>query len=164
MAINEESFEGKDYLQILDLTLNGLTKVPPVLFHLPSLQVLYLSQNLNMNIADAIEEAKPITSPLLRLDISYVMTEEPNELPDLGLIPTLEKYNISGNKVLSLKPKHFAGLCSLKILDKTNMSIHYEQPCDCWTINRWLKDRHVAFEDFVCSIPATGMLLIFEVY
>ncbi|KYB29702.1 Protein slit-like Protein [Tribolium castaneum] len=158
MTIDEESFEGKDYLQTIDLTLNGLTKIPSVIFHLPSLQVLYLRQNLNINVADAIEKAKPITSPLLRLDISYIMTEEPDQLPDLGTIPTLEQYNISGNKLSSLKPNHFAGLCNLKILDTTNMSIQYEEPCDCWTINRWLKDRKVAFKSFECGVPPTDCL------
>ncbi|XP_044256358.1 platelet glycoprotein Ib alpha chain-like [Tribolium madens] len=158
MTIDEESFEGKDYLQTIDLTLNGLTKIPSVLFHLPSLQVLYLRQNLNINVVDAIEKAKPITSPLLRLDISYIMTEEPDELPDLGLIPTLEQYNISGNKLLSLKPNHFAGLCNLKILDTANMSIQYEEPCDCWTINRWLKNREVVFKHFECSVKAIECL------
>ena len=156
-AIDKQAFEGSDYLQTLDLSLNSLTKIPPVLFQLPSLQSLYLGQNLNMNIVDVVEKAKPIKSPLFHLDISYVMTEEPGELPDLGFMPTLEKYNISGNKLISMTTKHFAGLCSLKFLDTTNVSIEYEEDgCGCWTINRWLISRKVNFKPFVCHRKEAG--------
>ncbi|XP_068916858.1 uncharacterized protein [Tenebrio molitor] len=151
-VIDDESFKGKDYLQTIDLSKNGLTKLPLELFNLPSLQTLYLGKNLNINIVDAIEKVKPVTSPLFHLDISYIMSEEPNELPDLGVLPFLEKYNISGNKLLSTTTKHFAGLCRLKLLDTTNVSIESEQKCDCWTINRWLKNRNVKFTRFECSI------------
>lgn len=158
MSIHDDTFKSISDLNTLDLSMNGLSNLPPVVFHLPTLKSLYLGQNMNINIVDAVESAKPITSPLVQFDISYVLSEEPSELPDLGTMPFLIKYNISGNQITSLSTKHFAGLCSLKILDTNNVSAEYDNPCDCWMINNWLQERKVQFAPLLCKVEKAGKL------
>ncbi|KAJ8930841.1 hypothetical protein NQ314_016258 [Rhamnusium bicolor] len=121
--LDDEVFKGLESLSTLDLSLNAITKVPSSLFQLPSLNKLYLSQNLNINIIDAVEEAKPISCPLTMLDISLT-TYEDNilDFPDFGIMPLLATLNITGNLYIKITPKHFAGLCSLQILINTNVT------------------------------------------
>ncbi|RZC42812.1 protein phosphatase 1 regulatory subunit SDS22, partial [Asbolus verrucosus] len=152
ISIDEEIFEGMDDLTTLDLSLNSISKLPAMVFQLPSLKSLYLGQNLNMNIVEVVESAKPVTSPLIQLDISYVMSEEANQLPEFGILPFLTKYVIAENKLKNVTTKQFAGLCSLDKLNTTNVSIEFADPCDCWQINKWLKKRKVQFTLFECEI------------
>lgn len=91
--IDEDTFDGLDDLAGLDLSISSHVKIPSTLFHLPSLQTLYLSQMINCNVVETIESTRPITCPLVQLDISY---SEIERLPDMELLPTLVKYNISG--------------------------------------------------------------------
>lgn len=149
--IDDDAFEDKDDLTTLDLSLNGITQLPPIIFNLPSLKTLYLGNNSNMNIVDAVNEAKPIKSPLVKLDISYVI-DDYNELPDLGIMPYLIRYNISGNKLLTLSTKHFAGLCNLQYLDAVNVTVNDLDNCDCWTVNQWLHKRKIQFTEFDCRL------------
>lgn len=146
--IDETAFDNQDDLTTLDVSLNGIISLPPVIFQLPSLQNLYLSRNLNINLAETIEKAKPIKSPLMKLDIS---NNELETLPELGIIPTLMIYNISGNGEIHLKPSHFSGLCNLKVLDTANITGVFFHQCDCWIIENWLKERGVTFTSLDCD-------------
>lgn len=143
--IDDDAFEDND-LTFLDLSLNSLLKVPSQIFHLPSLEQLLLSKNLNMNVVEAVESAKPISSPLKVLDISY---NELDELPDLGIMPYLIKYNISGNDA-NMSVRSLAGLCSLKQFVNNDSTLNFENPCDCWILQNWLKERGVRFTPFDC--------------
>ncbi|KAL3266204.1 hypothetical protein HHI36_010387 [Cryptolaemus montrouzieri] len=152
LKIEDNAFDGKTDLTTLDLSNNGMTKIPLDIFHLPSLQSLYLSQNTNTNIVETMEEAKPITSPLTQFDISF---SEIERLPEIGLLPTLVKYNISGNNLVELNIKHFSGLCGLKYLITNNITVNLQEPCDCWNTNRWLKSKNVIFSPFDCEMKET---------
>ncbi|KAL1493033.1 hypothetical protein ABEB36_011175 [Hypothenemus hampei] len=153
VQLKNNTFAGLEYLETLDLSVNGLLKVPPSIFQLPSLKNLYLSQNKNINIAESIEEAKPIGSTsLTKLDISYISEDSPVEFPDFKELPLIAFLNISGNAFDYLSPKHFAGLCNLQILDNSNVTAQYENNCDCWIINRWLTERNVDFHTFLCPL------------
>lgn len=154
--IDDDAFAGQNDLHTLDLSLNAITKVPPMIFQLPSLKSLYLGQNMNINYVEVIEQPVHITKSLIHLDISYTMIDEHYELPQLGTLPFFTKYNISGNKLFAVKTKHFAGLCSLKSIDTTNVTIEYQTPCDCWTVNKWLQSRKVQFKILECSISEKG--------
>lgn len=145
--IDHDAFEENDDLTFLDLSLNGLLKVPVQIFHLPALEHLLLSKNVNMNVVDVVESAKPISSPLKVLDISYNDLEE---LPDLGVMPYLVKYNISGNDAI-MTVRSMAGLCSLKYLANNDSKVYFEEPCDCWTLGSWLQERGVHFTPFECD-------------
>lgn len=151
-TISDEAFEEQDELQTLDLTMNSLQKLPAVIFRLPSLKSLYLGQNLNINIVDTIENAKPIASPLTYLDISLLTDEDPIEMPNFGVLPDLTKLNITGNVFDDLRPEHFAGLCKLKYLMNSNVTVYFSSQCDCWNINKWLNERNVQFTAFDCPV------------
>lgn len=152
--IDNNVFEDNGELQTLDLSLNGLTTLPSVVFQLPSLKRLYLSQNLNANIAELIDEIKPIQSPLEFLDLSF---NEIEHLPDLGIMPHLVAYNISGNDLSNLEVKHFSGLCRLKFLYNNNVTSYFDDPCECWNVQRWLMDREVLFNKWNCGIDVRSM-------
>ncbi|KAK9876694.1 hypothetical protein WA026_014073 [Henosepilachna vigintioctopunctata] len=149
IKIENTTFNDKTDLTTLDLANNGMSKIPQNIFHLPSLQSLYLSQNTNTNIVETMERAAPITSPLTQCDISFC---EIDRLPEIGILPTLVKYNISGNNLNELNVRQFSGLCGLKYLITLNVTITLEDPCQCWNTNRWLKGKNVEFKPFECEL------------
>lgn len=161
MVIDPDAFDSNTDLQVLDLSLNPISTLPPNIFKLPSLRKLYLSENEWLNIAKAVEEAKPIISPLEFLDISAIPMEV---LPDLGVMPYLLKYNISNlPEEVVVSVKHFAGLCNLKFLENTKVSAKFEDPCECLTLEKWLKERKVRFKPFNCHAEYTegkGFILV----
>nr|CAI5823937.1 unnamed protein product [Callosobruchus analis] len=150
--LDDDVFSEMDELTTLDLSINALRSVPATVFQLPSLKTLYLSQNRNINIIDTLEGARPINSPLTQVDISYTTgKEDPTEFPYFGPMPFLASLNISGNQYYSLKPKYFLGLCRLQILITENVTIDFDEPCDCWNVNKWLLDNQVRFTPFYCG-------------
>lgn len=146
--IDDVTFEDQDSLETLDISLNGIVNLPPLIFHLPNLRNLYISKNLNINLAETFEKARPIKSPLQRLDISQ---NELEALPDLGIVPTLVEYNISGNGEMLIRARDFAGLCNLRILDNNNVTGIFDSPCECWRVEKWLVARKVQFSSFLCE-------------
>ncbi|XP_030756095.1 toll-like receptor 2 type-1 [Sitophilus oryzae] len=151
--IEENTFEDLDKLETLDLSLNALGKLPPTIFKLPSLKTLYLSQNTNLNLSESIQDASPISSPITKLDVSLITSEnEPKDFPDFGEMIYLAKLNITGNQFNYIVPKHFAGLCNLQILDHENVTAFFKSSCDCWVLNNWLEERNVKFSKFICSV------------
>lgn len=157
--IEDEAFVNQNSLNTLDISINPLIEIPTMIFHLPSLMNLYLSQmNMNMNIAEIVEKSKPITSPLAHVDISL---SEIDTLPDFGILPSLIKYNISGNNFqpVRVRVSDLSGLCKLKIFDNQNVSAIFDTECDCWNINNWLKVRGVKFAPFKCFIDEACKIL-----
>ncbi|CAH0561884.1 unnamed protein product [Brassicogethes aeneus] len=151
VQIHEDAFEGLNDLTSLDLSLNALNKVPPLVFQLPNLKTLYLGHNMNINIADSLESSKSISSPLANLDLSFISDGIPAVFPDFGNLPLLFQLNISGTEFENMSPSHFAGLCNLKYLHNENTTTEFFESCDCIKINKWLKDRKVEFKPFVCG-------------
>lgn len=147
--LENSTFEDLTNLMSLDLSLNGISYLPPLVFHLPSLKRLYLSQNQNINIIEVVEETRPITSPLEAIDISF---NELEVLPNFGILPNLWLYNISGNHLLSMRIRDIAGFCKLKKLDNTNFSAYFDNPCDCWNLQSWLEERNVNFTKIACDV------------
>ncbi|XP_060537340.1 tsukushi [Cylas formicarius] len=159
MNLEGECFKDLNYLETLDLSLNAIRNVPPAIFQLPSLKTLYLSQNLNINIAETIEKAKPISSPLSKLDFSFITEREDIvDFPDFGEMPFLAFLNITGNHFSYISPRHFAGMCNLQILANENVTNEFEDNCDCWRINNWLLTKNVKFTLFPCVISAEECL------
>lgn len=151
--IDDDAFDNSQRLEILDLSFNGLTNLPPQVFELPSLSKLFLSQNGNMNLAEVIEISKPIQSPLVYIDIGF---NELEALPDFGVMPFLVKLNVSGNDYMKVDIRPFSGLCNLKYFINHNMTVVFDDPCDCWTLERWLKDRRVYFSSLECPSYSNG--------
>lgn len=104
VTLKSDVFYDMTTLETLDLAMNALSKIPPAIFQLPSLKTLYLGRNMNMNIADSIEEARPISqSSLTKLDISYITeSDSPTDFPDFSDFPLLANLNITGT-VLSVR-------------------------------------------------------------
>lgn len=147
-TINPDTFDSNTDLQVLDLSLNPILTLPSNLFKLPSLRKLYLGEDEWLNVVKTFEDAKPITSPIEFLDISATRMDI---LPDLGVMPYLLKYNISNlPEQVIISVKHFAGLCNLKFLENAKVSAVFEDPCECFTLEKWLKERKVRFKSFNC--------------
>lgn len=162
--LDDDTFVDLQYINVLDLSMNGITTFPVHIFQLPSLEKLYLRQNLNMNLDDALEKIKPILSPLTFLDISFT-TEEANlpEFPDFGIMPFIHTLNITGNMYSLILPRHFAGFCRMGILITDNVTAAFDNPCDCWRLNDWLMQRNVVFRHFTCPGIKRGKYTIFVV-
>lgn len=160
----EDAFDDLKSLVVLDLGLNAITKVPVRIFQLPLLEKLYLRHNQNMKLNEALEEIRPISSPLTYLDISFT-TEEFNvpEFPDLGMMPLLTLLNASHNTYSLMKPKHISGLCRMLFFVSENITTTFDDPCDCWKINDWLTLRSVAFTPLTCPVlkPSKSLKYIF---
>ncbi|CAG9759402.1 unnamed protein product [Ceutorhynchus assimilis] len=150
--LDDDVFQESSSLRTIDLSVNALKKVPPTLFQLPSLTTLYLSQNLNINVAESIDEAKPISqSCLTKLDMSYITEDgSSTDFPDFRELPLLAFLNITGVNFNYISTRHFAGLCNLQILGSENVSAEFEHDCDCERINRWLLERKVKYTELVC--------------
>jgi Leucine-rich repeat (LRR) protein len=86
IRIDPGTFEYLDRLEVLDLSINSLRKVPVELTELPHLRRLYLSDNDLRNEGLETME-KQIRSPLQILDISYNDIER---IPRFGMMPLLE--------------------------------------------------------------------------
>ncbi|KAF2904238.1 hypothetical protein ILUMI_01934 [Ignelater luminosus] len=147
--LEDSTFQDMDILISLDLSLNDISALPPDIFQLPSLKKLYLGQNPNMNIIESIKKASPISSPLEAIDISFNGLKT---LPNLGIMPHLLLYNITGNKAINMKVEDIAGLCNLKTLVNNFTTVHFDNPCDCWNIQSWLQERKVNFAKMTCEI------------
>lgn len=157
--LDGDVFDDLTSLTTLDLSLNALNKVPPSVFQLPSLKSLYIGQNWNINIVDALEVSRPIQSPLTQIDISQTTDEENySNFPDFGILPFLVVLNITGNFYFSIRPALFMGLCNLQKLINDNVTTEFEDACDCWKINNWLKLRKIKFTPFTCNVPQAKCL------
>ncbi|KAJ8938871.1 hypothetical protein NQ318_008021 [Aromia moschata] len=55
----KDTFADMDSLSTLDLSVNGLTKLPSTVLQLPSLKSLYLRQHMNINIANEWKKSSP---------------------------------------------------------------------------------------------------------
>ncbi|XP_066152962.1 tsukushi-like isoform X2 [Euwallacea fornicatus] len=157
--LEDDTFGELSSLETLDLSTNAITKIPASLFKLSSLKTLYLSNNMNINIAELIEEATPIhESSLTKLDISFITEENsPTDFPDFTELPLVANLNITGDQFSVISPEHFAKLCNLQILANHNVTTEYEDVCDCWKINNWLTSRKVQFTPFYCSLNEQGL-------
>ncbi|KAK9696230.1 Leucine rich repeat [Popillia japonica] len=128
MNVDENAFTSMTSLEILDMSWN--------------------SYNQNTNILEDIERLKPITSPLQYLELAF---DDLNELPDLGVLPTLFYFNITGNANVKFNSSKFAGICNLKALNNNDTTASFDDPCECWSLEKWLEGRGVEFQSFSCK-------------
>lgn len=150
MTIDPDAFDSNTDLQVLDLSLNTFTTLPKTIFQLPSLRKLYLSEDEWLDIVKAVDDAKPITSPLESIDISAIDMET---LPDLGVMPHLLKYNLSNiPSEVKVSTRHFAGLCNLRFLENVKLRATFDDPCECLSLENWLRERKVKFKPFNCEL------------
>lgn len=146
--IDEEALDYLTSLHTLDLSATVLFKIPATLFTLPVLRQLLLGGIKNPNMLKDIESARPVTSPLVYLDLSR---NRFSRLPILGEVPTLQYYNVSGNENVHLNTSMFAGLCNLLKLYDDGFTATFDSPCDCIVLENWLASRRVEFKSFNCQ-------------
>lgn len=148
IEINEHALEYLTSLHTVDLASTSLYKIPSSLFSLPVLRKLLLGGIKNPSMVHDIEEASPVTSPLIYLDLS---NDKLWRLPILGEVPTLEYYNVSSNTNVKLNTTMFAGLCNLREFIDVNFTAKFDNLCDCYVLDQWLTSRHVKYTPFNCQ-------------
>ncbi|XP_026471298.1 vasorin-like [Ctenocephalides felis] len=153
-TIEAGAFDTMPNLEALDLSINSIFTVPMQIFQLPSLKNLYLQHNNLRTLRQDLKDLqKPIRAPLQRINLAYCRLQL---LPDLGILPDLTEFNISGNPLLSLLPVDIAPSCSLKSLDMTEINVDY---CSCLLLEKWFNN-HVPnvlhSTDDLCTAPPRG--------
>lgn len=133
LTVKPGTFEQLEQLEALDLSSNGLTRVPAEIFHLPCLRKLYLADNELKN-EGFMQIKKPVTAPLAYLNIA---STEIDRIPDLGILPELFHLNVSNNNLKLLTPEQFAPLCQIKYVDLNGTNV---VPCQCLIINIFMEN------------------------
>lgn len=135
--IEEAAFANQLYLQVLDLTQNGLDNLPTGLFQLPYLRTLYLSRN---KLTDSIFNVE-VTSPL---KILHLDKNKFTRIPNLGVQPNINYLNMSNNIITSISAEDLAPFCSLETLDLSKNVIKFNTGgCECQMFNAWVKLREI---------------------
>lgn len=152
--IEDDTFSGLKYLEVLALSGNAIKEIPAEIFNLPMLRNLYMAE---MNIGDAGFQGlndieKPIKAPLAVLSIADTRI---NKMPDFGILPSLTKLNISHNKMLDLTPQQFSPFCRLKEIDLYGTRMG---KCQCEEVSRFLyKNRDIyMMTSFYCDANGKG--------
>lgn len=108
-SIQDDTFAKLTDLEALDLSGNGIMKIPTEIFLLPRLRNLYLADNV---ITSFDNIPKTIIAPLQKLSLARnKLLEIPKEL---GILPELYHLNISSNPLSFLKPEQFSPFCHLR--------------------------------------------------
>lgn len=137
-SIAERAFEPTYYLEVLDISKNGLTELPSTIFQLQSLRNLYLSDN---KLADAVFNVSNVCSPLQWLHVS---SNRLTRLPQLGHMSTVTVLNVSRNYIERITTEDIAPLCSLQVLDLTDNPIRFNQSsCECYEFKEWMVFRNI---------------------
>lgn len=135
--IEEAAFANQPYLEVLDLTKNGLDSMPKSLFHLPYFRTLYLGDNKFTDSSLKVDVTSPIS-------ILHLEKNKLTKLPEIGVQLSLVVLNVSDNLITSMRTEDLAPFCSLKILDLTRNPIRFNGgDCKCQTLNAWLKLREI---------------------
>ncbi|XP_011496368.1 PREDICTED: amphoterin-induced protein 3 [Ceratosolen solmsi marchali] len=137
-TIAEHAFGPTYYLEVLDLSKNGLLELPKSLYQLQSLRNLYLSDN---QLTDAVFDVSGIRSPLQWL---YLANNKLTRLPKLSPLTTLTLLNVSHNSINHITTEDIASLCSLQIFDITGNPIRFDQNnCECYELREWISFRGI---------------------
>ncbi|XP_015610130.1 decorin isoform X2 [Cephus cinctus] len=145
-TIEKGVFSNLRYLQVLDLTKNGLRNFPQSMFELPYLRKLYLAKN---NLPDEAFQAE-IKSPIEFLQLSK---NKLSRIPRIGPQPFLTNLNLSENEIQIVSVDDIAGFCSLKLLDLTKNRIIFDTPdCGCSEFKLWTETRGIQVKpSYNCS-------------
>lgn len=141
MSIHSSTFEKLTSLQSLDLSMNVLFEVPTQLFHMSSLEELFLGQNPRLDIFGLINNSVPISAPIKYLDISY--SPMLTHLPEFGTFMDLVHLNVSGNSLKDLTMSSFIGLCNLRYFTGENLTVEFVNPCSCKQVDAWFNQTNV---------------------
>lgn len=132
-SIEEASFDKLEYLEVLDLSYNGLSHLPKSLLTLPRLRKLYIEDNL-FKTFDYV-----VTSPLAFLHLAK--NADLATFPRLDVQPDLTYLNISYTRITDITIDDIAPFCSLQSLDAFKdpplMAPAYN--CDCSVLLKWLQ-------------------------
>ena len=136
--IAENAFEPTYYLEVLDLSKNGLLELPRSLFQLTALRNLYLNDN---KLKDSVFNISGIRSPLAWLHLS---NNRLTQLPRLSPLATLTILNVSHNEIQRISTEDIAPLCSLQVLDLRGNPIVFDQSnCECYEFQQWINFRKI---------------------
>jgi hypothetical protein len=117
-------------LELINLSINYLERVPSGILQLPKLRKLFL--NHNQLIGGAGFEDAPSCKTLESLSLADCHLKE---LPPLEMYSNLLELNVSGNDIQIILPHQLAPMCQLCSLDVTrNPNLFYSNSgdrCDC---------------------------------
>jgi Leucine-rich repeat (LRR) protein len=154
-TIAEHAFVPTYYLEVLDLSKNGLLELPKSLFQLQSLRNLYLSDN---QLTDTVFDIAGIRSPLQWL---YLANNKLSRFPKLNPLTSLTLLNVSHNLISHVTIEDVASLCSLQMLDITGNPIKFDQKsCTCYELKEWINFRSIKVISLI--LPSIYIFLIPE--
>lgn len=138
--IEPEVFSPLTELEVLDLSTNGIRQLPS---DLPSpLRRLYLSENPLENFS---------LSSAYNLQFLTLANCQLKQLPSIGVLPSLEDLNLTGNPLTDLTPKDLAPFCRLRTLHLPETL--YQQPdyeCECHKLLTWTTQRYINLGNYTC--------------
>ncbi|XP_073976871.1 mimecan-like [Rhodnius prolixus] len=142
--IEPGAFTPLTYLEVLDLSLNAIRDLPPLLP--PTLRRLYLSENPLQTVP--LGQAK---------SLQYVSLAESflSILPELGELPHLVELNLTGNPLETITAGQIASFCHLENLRLPHQLLRskYIHSCECVKVLTWVTKYSIFVDPQInCSV------------
>ncbi|XP_014208037.1 insulin-like growth factor-binding protein complex acid labile subunit [Copidosoma floridanum] len=139
--VADRAFEPTYYLEVLDLSKNGIFKLPSTIFQLQYLRNLYLNHN---KLKDEVFNVDGVKSPLQWLHLADNLL---TQLPQLKSMVTVTLLNVSYNDIAKITADDVAPLCSLQLLDLTGNPVRFNATsCECHEFKEWCKFRKITLK------------------
>lgn len=155
LKVEAGTFSQLDVLETLDLSNNGLVRVPSEIFSMPYLRKLYLADNELRNEGFA-SIMKPVKAPLVYLNLA---STEIDRIPDLGILPELMHLNLSMNTLKQLTPQQFAPLCQIKQVDLNGTKV---SACQCLKINFFMERELKRLPILNCGVATSELNRVYK--
>ncbi|KAK9500683.1 hypothetical protein O3M35_001905 [Rhynocoris fuscipes] len=135
--IEAGAFAPLEYLEVLDLSLNAIRDLPPLLPE--TLRRLYIAENP----LETVPLAQATNLQFVSLASSFLTV-----LPDLGELPNLKELNLTDNPLEIITVRDLASFCHLENLHLPMQLFQtkFTTTCDCLKLNTWIV-KHSIFVD-----------------
>ncbi|KAL1117105.1 hypothetical protein AAG570_004433 [Ranatra chinensis] len=144
--IEAAAFEHTPSLEVLDLSLNSIREVPPLLP--TTLRKLYLAENLLESVP--LEVAGP------SLQYVSLASSRLSRLPNLGVLPVLQELNLTDNPLERITVVELASFCHLEtlLLPDHLLRPHFLASCHCLRLGNWTRYHNIYVSPiFNCTTP-----------
>lgn len=153
--LDENVFGILQDLEVIDLSLNGLRKIPADLMNLPSLRKIDFSQNrLETDDPDIYKGV----STSFSVQVLNLAKNKLRQMPQLWMFPHIKYLNVSKNELTTISVTNLATMCVLRELDVAYnprlFTTSGNDACDCHLFKYWLEEYDITLKPdivFNCS-------------